>query len=51
MVFFECNLTFNFEKKAKIFNKHFVSKCSLVKNASTLANHKTDERLDYFDIN
>ena len=51
--FFEGKLISDFEKKAELFNNHFASQCSFVKNASTLPNleHKTDERLNYFQIN
>ena len=52
-VLFEGKLISDFEKKAELFNNHFASQCSLVKNASTLPNleYKTDERLNYFEIN
>ena len=52
-VFYEGELISNFGKKAELFNNHFASQCSLVKNASTLPSleYKTDERLNYFDIN
>ena len=42
----------DFQKKAGLFNNHFASQCSLVKNASTLPTleYKTVERLNYFDI-
>ena len=35
----------DFGKKAELFNNHFASQCSLVKNASTLPSleYKTDE--------
>ena len=44
-VFFKGKLMSDFQKKAKLFNNHFASQCSLVKNASTLPNleYKTDE--------
>ena len=52
-VFHEGELISDFEKKAEPFNNHFASQCSLVKNASTIPSlgYKTDERLNYFDIN
>ena len=34
-VFFEGKLISDFEKKPELFNNHFASQCSLVKNAST----------------
>ena len=51
-VFFEGKPISDFEKKAELFNDHFASQCSLVKNASTLLNleYKIDERLNYFEI-
>ena len=52
-VLFEGKLISDFKKKAELFNNHFASQCSLVKNASTLPNleYKTDKRLNYFEIN
>ena len=52
-VLLEGNLISDFEKKAELLNNHFASQCSLVKDASTLPNleYKTDERLNYFQIN
>ena len=51
-VLFESKLISDFEKKVELFNNHFASQCSLVKNASTSPNleYKTDERLNYFEI-
>lgn len=42
---------FGFEEEAEVYINHFALKCSLVKNASTLVNHKIERRLNYFDIN
>ena len=42
---------FGFEEEAEVYINHFALKCSLVKYASTLVNHKTERRLNYFDIN
>ena len=52
-VLFEGKLISDFEKKVELFNNHFPSEYSLVKNAITLPNfeYKTDERLNYFEIN
>ena len=52
-VSFEGKLISDFEEKAELFNNHFASLCSLVKNASTLPNleYKTHEQLNYFEIN
>ena len=42
----------DFEKKAELFNNHFASQSSLVKNASTIPNleYKTDARLNHLEI-
>ena len=37
-VLFEGKLISDFEKNAEIFNNHFASRCSLVKNTSTIPN-------------
>ena len=52
-VIFKDKLMSYFEKKAELFNNHFASQRSLVKNASALPNleHKTDKRLNYFFMN
>ena len=52
-VFYEGDLISDFGKKAEFFYNHFASQYSLVKNAITLPNleYKTDEQLNYFDIN
>ena len=52
-VFYKGEPISDFWEKAELFNIHFFSQCSLVKNASTLPSleYKTDERLNYFDIN
>ena len=52
-VIFKGKLMSYFEKKAELFNNHFASQRSLVKNASALPNleHKTDKRLNYFFMN
>ena len=52
-VLFEGKLISDFQEKDELFNNHFASQCSLVKNASALPNleYKTDERLNYFEIN
>ena len=52
-VLFEGKLISDFEKKAELFNNHFASQYSLVKNGSTLPNleYKTNERLNYIEIN
>ena len=51
-VLFEGKLISDFEKKVELFNNHFASQCSLVKNASTIPNleYKTDARLNHFEI-
>ena len=52
-VFFYHKLITDFEKKAELFNNHSVTQCSLVKNGRSLPNfeYKTDEQLNYFEIN
>ena len=52
-VLFEGKLISDFKKKAELFNNHFATQCSLIKNVSTLPNleYKTDKRLNYFEIN
>ena len=44
-VFFKGKLMSDFQKKAELFNNHFPSQCSLVKNASTLPSvgYKSEE--------
>ena len=44
--FSEGKIISDFQKKAELFNNHFASQCSLVKNASTLPTleFKTVER-------
>ena len=52
-VFFYHKLITDFEKKAELSDNHSVTQCSLVKNGRSLPNfeYKTDEQLNYFEIN
>ena len=45
-------LVSDFKQKANIFNNHFVSLCTPIKNGSKLSNfsYKTEKRLTSFDI-
>ena len=45
-------LVSDFKQKAHIFNNHFASQCTAIKNSSKLPNfsYKTEKRLTSFDI-